>query len=185
MPMPVTTALAVHQRPTSSDSLFLGFLALMLIAVAGVGRMAYTEGLKNEVSKKNALAWATWLEHMGEERFKENFEPSVCAGNETTPNGNTWAGCLPKLMNSASHLAGMHNPFTQKPLVFASKCDPSNKSLAGALVIEKLVPTPPGSAAAFYPSPLTDRDAIDQKMQLRVTACDQGAYPSQATEVAF
>jgi hypothetical protein len=79
----------------------------------------------------------------------------------------------------------MHNPFTRKPLVFAAKCDPSNKSLAGALVIERLVATPPGSAVPFYPLPLTDRDATDQKMQLRVTACDQGAYSSKAIEVAF
>lgn len=184
MPMPVEKRLPVRQSPTLSDSLFLGFLALVLVAVAGVGRMAYAEGLKNEVSKKNALAWATWLEHTGAQRFKDDFEPSDCAGNDTA-NGNTWADCLPKLMGSASHLADMRNPFTEQALVFAGKCDPSNKSLAGALVIEKLVPAPPGSAVAFYPSPLTDRDAIDQKMQLRVTACDQGAYPSQATEVAF
>jgi hypothetical protein len=52
MPMPTETHLPDRHRPTFSDALFLGFLALVLVAVAGVGRMAYVEGLKNEVSKK-------------------------------------------------------------------------------------------------------------------------------------
>jgi hypothetical protein len=184
MPKPFEAPHSVRHRPTFSDTLFLGFLALVLVAVAGVGRMAYVEGLKNEVSKKNALTWATWLEKAGTERFKDDFEFSGCAGGEAAT-GQTWADCLPELIGLAGPLADMHNPFTQQPLVFAAKCDPTNKSLAGALVIEKLVPTAPGSAVSFYPSPLADRDVIDQKMQLRVTACDQGAYPSQATEVAF
>ena len=184
MSMPVETPPLVRHRPTFSDSLFLAFLVLVLVAVAGVGRMAYAEGLKNEVSKKNALAWATWLEQAGTDRFKVGFELSGCAGGEAAT-GQTWADCLPQLVGFTGPLSDMHNPFTQQPLVFAAKCDPSNKSLAGALVIEKLVPTAPGSVVPFYPLPLTDRDAIDQKMQLRVTTCDQGAYPGKATEVTF
>jgi len=184
MPMPSETQLPVRHRPTFSDVLFLGFLALVLVAVAFVGRMAYVEGLKNEVSKKNALAWATWLEGAGTNRFQENFELRGCAGGEAA-SGQTWGDCLPLLIGFTGPMSDMHNPFTQQPLGFAAKCDPSNKSLAGALVIEKLVPTPPGSVVPFYPLPLTDRDATDEKMQLRVTTCDQGAYPGKATEVSF
>lgn len=184
MPIQSEKSLPALHRPTFSDTLFLGFLALVLIAVAGVGRMAYVEGLKNEVSKKNALAWATWLEQAGAERFKDDYELSGCAGGEAAI-GQTWADCLPQLIGFAGPLADMRNPFTQQPLVFAAKCEPSNKALAGALVIEKLVPTPPGSALPFYPMPLTDRDATDQKLQLRVTVCDQGAYPGRASEVTF
>ncbi len=184
MPMPSETPRPVRHRPTFSDTLFLGFLALVLVTVAGVGRIAYVEGQKNEVSKKNALAWATWLEQAGADRFKDGYALSGCSGGEAAK-GQTWADCLPLLIGLSGPLSNMKNPFTQQPLVFAAKCDPSNKSLAGALVIEILVPTAPGSAVAFYPMPLTDRDATDQKMQLRVTACDQGAYPSRATEVTF
>ena len=184
MSMPFETPSTVRHRPTLSDTLFLGFLVLVLVAVAAVGRMAYVEGQKNEVGKKNALAWATWLEQAGTDRFKDDFELSGCAGGEAAT-GQTWADCLPQLVGFTGPLSDMRNPFTQQALTFAAKCDPSNKSLAGALVIERLVPTPPGSAVPVYPLPLTDRDATDQKMQLRVTACDQGAYPGKATEVTF
>lgn len=184
MSMPAETPPLVRHRPTFSDSLFLAFLLLVLVAVAGVGRMAYVEGQKNEVSKKNALAWAMWLEQASTDRFKDDFELSGCAGGEAAI-GQTWADCLPLLIGFAGPLANSHNPFTQQPLVFAAKCDPSNKSLAGALVIERLMPAAPGSVVPFYPLPLTDRDATDQKMQLRVTACDQGAYPGRAIEVSF
>ena len=174
----------VRHRPTFSDTLFLAVLALVLVAVAGVGRMAYVNGQKNEFSKKNALAWATWLEQAGADRFKEDYELSGCAGGDAA-NGQTWADCLPLLTGFTGPLSDMQNPFTQQPLVFATKCDPSNKSLAGALVIERLVPTAPGSVVPFYPMPLTDRDPTDQRMQLRVTACDQGAYAGKAIEVTF
>jgi hypothetical protein len=173
-----------RHKPTFWDWLFLGFLALVLLAVTGVGRMSYVEGQKNEASKKNALDWATWLEQAGTNRFKDDFELSGCAGGDAA-SGQTWADCLPLLIGFTGPLSDMRNPFTQQSLVFAAKCDPNNKSLAGALVIEKLVPTPPGSAIPLYPMPLTDRDATDQKMQLRVTACDQGAYPGKAIEVMF
>lgn len=66
-----------------------------------------------------------------------------------------------------------------------AKCDPSNKKLAGALVIEKLVNTAPGSPQAQVALPLTEQDLIAQKMQLRVTYCDMGAYPGRAAETEF
>ena len=60
MSMPFDTPLKARHSPTFSDMLFLGFLALVLLAVAAVGRMAYVEGQKNEVSKK-----MPWLERLG------------------------------------------------------------------------------------------------------------------------
>jgi hypothetical protein len=164
----------------------MGFLVLVLVGVAIVGRMAYTQGQKNEVTKKNAEAWVQWLAQAGAERFTSDFEPTGCAGgkNANQP-GNTWADCLSQLREADGPLARLRNPFTLAPPVFAAKCEPGKKALAGALVIEKLIPMPPGSAMPFYTSPLVEPDPIDQKMQLRVSACDEGAYAGRSTEVTF
>lgn len=172
--------------PTRTDKLFMGFLLVLLLGVAAVGRMAYTQGQKNEVTKKNAEAWVQWLGQAGAERFNSDFEPKGCAGgkNANQP-GNTWADCLSQLREADGPLARLRNPFTLAPPIFAAKCEPGKKALAGALVIEKLTPMPPGSAVPFYASPLTGQDTIEQKMQLRVSACDQGAYAGRSTEVTF
>jgi len=181
-----TAFLPPAHGPTRTDKLFMGFLVLVLVGVALVGRMAYTQGQKNEVTKKNAEAWVQWLEQAGADRFKSDFEPQGCAGGKTADKpGNTWADCLSQLLEANGPLAQLRNPFTLEPPVFAAKCEPGKKALAGALVIEKLTPTPPGSAVPFYASPLTGQDTIEQKMQLRVSACDQGAYAGRSTEVTF
>jgi hypothetical protein len=52
MPMHSDKLLSVHHRPTLSDRVFLGFLAVVLVAVAAAGRMIYVGGLKNEIYKK-------------------------------------------------------------------------------------------------------------------------------------
>ena len=181
-----TAVLPPSPGPTRTDKLFMGFLVLVLVGVAIVGRMAYTQGQKNEVTKKNAEAWVQWLEQAGAERFKSDFEPQGCAGGKHGDKpGNTWADCLSQLRESDGPLAQLRNPFTLAPPVFATKCEPGKKALAGALVIEKLTPMPPGSAVPFYASQLGEPDPIDQKMQLRVSACDEGAYAGRSTEVTF
>ena len=187
---PATPVLLPSQGPTRSDKLFLGFLVLVLIAVAAIGRMVFTEGQKNEVTKKNAEAWVQWLSQAGEDRFKSDFEPKGCAGanpgdDKIGKPGNTWADCLPGLLEAGGPLGHLRNPFTAQVPVFAAKCEPGKKALAGALVIEKLTPMPPGSAVPFYASQLSETDLIDQKMQLRVSACDEGAYAGRSTEVTF
>jgi hypothetical protein len=169
--------------PTRSDKIFLGFLVLMVLAVAAVGRMAYIEGQKNEITKKNAEAWVQWLEQASADRFKSDFEPSGCAGGDHI--NNTWSDCLSQLREANGPLTQLRNPFTLQPPVFAAKCEPGKKALAGALVIEKLTPTPLGSSLPFYPSQLGEQDPIHQKLQLRVSACDEGAYAGRATEVSF
>jgi len=181
-----TAVLQPSPGPTRTDKLFLGFLVLVLVSVVIVGRMAYTQGQKNEVTKKNAEAWVQWLAQAGAERFNSEFEPQGCAGGKTADKpGNTWADCLSQLRESDGPLAQLRNPFTLAPPVFAAKCEPGKKALAGALVIEKLTPMPPGSAVPFYASQLGEPDPIDQKMQLRVSACDEGAYAGRSTEVTF
>jgi hypothetical protein len=164
--------------------LFLVFLLLVLISVASIGRLIYLEALKNEAGKRNVEVWSGWLEKAGNDRFNQDFEPNACAGSDKAQ-GKSWADCLSMLMTPPHPLANTRNPFTQQGIGFTSKCDPGNRSLAGSLVIEKILPTTPGSPTPFYTSPLVKSDTIDQKMQLRLTACDQGAYPGRPTEVAF
>ena len=176
-------ALRPSPGPTRTDKLFLGFLILVLIAVAAIGKTVYTEGQKNEVTKYNAQAWVQWLEQAGADRFNSDFELSGCAGGDQV--NNTWADCLTLLREAGGPLAQLRNPFTLQPPVFAARCEPGKRALAGALVIEKLTPTPPGSSVPFYASQLVGQDPINQKIQLRVNTCDEGAYAGRATEVSF
>jgi hypothetical protein len=55
----------------------------------------------------------------------------------------------------------------------------------GAVVLEKLIPTPPGSAVPVINSQLIDSDPIDQKLQLRLSVCDKGSYPVKIGEFEF
>ena len=181
-----TAVLPPSPGPTRTDKIFMGFLVLVLVGVGAVGRMAYTQGEKNEVTKKNAEAWAQWLEQASADRFKSDFDLQGCAGGKTADKpGNTWADCLRQLRETDGPLVQLRNPFTLAPPVLAAKCAPGKKALAGALVLEKLTPMPPGSAVPFYASQLGETDPIDQKMQLRVSACDAGAYPGRSTQVTF
>ena len=208
---------------TAADIGFLVFMAAILMVVVWLGRVAYLEGMKTEVTKDNGEAWAKWFAESNSKRFKPGFEPSACAGEEPSrsaagsngkaagsdakadagangsngsngsdgSNGSgatpprTWSGCLEALMQGSHPLAELRNPFTDKPNSFAAKCDSSDRSLVGAIVLEKLTPTPPGSAVPATASQLTGTDVIEQKLQLRVTICDKGAYPIRIAETDF
>jgi hypothetical protein len=160
------------------------FLVLVLLVVAAIGRIIYNVSLKNEISKQNTAALVQWLEQAGSQRFGSDFEPAQCTGSDANAS-NTWADCLPRLLAEGGPLAGLRNPFTQKTPVFVPRCEPGRSALAGALVIEKLTPGQPGAAQAFYASPLSGDDPIHKKMQLRLSACDQGGYAGLSTEVTF
>ena len=101
------------------------------------------------------------------------------------PNTRLWGDCLKQLITPPGSLAGLRNPFDDNALTFAPKCDTSDRSLTGALVLEKLMPTPPGSTVPFVASPLVESDAIEQKLLVRITVCDKGAYPIRVAEVEF
>jgi hypothetical protein len=55
----------------------------------------------------------------------------------------------------------------------------------GAILLEDLMPTPPGSATPFVASQLLETDAIDYKMQLRLSVCDKGGYAIKIAEFEF
>jgi len=82
-------------------------------------------------------------------------------------------------------MAQQRNAFTQEAIRLVAKCDPADRTLVGALSIEKLLPTPPGSAVPAIVSALTAEDLIEQKLQLRLAVCDKGAAPIKIGEVEF
>ncbi len=101
------------------------------------------------------------------------------------PSPRTWGECFNALTSPGGALADLRNPFFNKPIEIAVKCDSNDRSLTGALVLEKLTPTPPGSSIPVASAPLSSSDAIDQKIQIRITACDKGAYPIRIAEIEF
>ena len=195
---------------TLADICFLAFVAVILLVVVWLGHLAYMEGMKTEVTKANGEAWAKWFAQASPKRFKPGSSPDACAGvapqampaganGKSAGNGNkaaadananpapspTWGECLEALTQGGAQFAELRNAFTDKPLALAAKCDSSDRTLAGALVLEKLTPTPPGSAVPNTASPLTGADAIEQKLQVRITVCDKGAYPIRIAELDF
>lgn len=211
-PPPPSSSPPSTGRPTLTDWIFLASMVVMLALVAWVGELSYHEGMKTEVTKRNGETWAQWFTETGAERFKEDFGMQSCLGGPAravTPaapadNGNTstsesspadapvvpapqrnWGECLKSLTTPPGALAGLRNPFVNEPIGIVAKCEPSDRSTIGGLMLEKLVPTPPGSPIPFVASPLVESDMIDAKVQVRVTVCDKGGYPIRVAEVEF
>ena len=212
---------------TLPDIVFLAFLVFSMISVAWVGRLAYQEGMNNEITKRNGELWTKWFTQAGLDRGKVSYEFAPCAAGavqvvmavapeatpvypdsapslETspkiklgpqmpapsdtpvlTPVPRTWGPCLKALTAQGGPLVDTVNPFTRKPIALVAKCDMADRRLAGGLMLEKIQATPPGSAIPTVNSPLIESDPIDQKMQVRITVCDKGAYPIRIAELEF
>ena len=221
----VATPLAKGNNLTKSDIAFLAFLAIAMVCVGWVGRLAYIEGMNNEITKRNGESWAKWFTQAATDRGNANFQPQECASTTeqvvkavasmaavasasptseigaplTTgpamtspapppvlnPTPRSWGACLKALTAPGGAFGNMVNPFTKGEITMIPKCDMQDRSLAGGVMLEKIVATPPGSAIPFVNSPLTESDQIDQKMQIRVTVCDKGAYPIRISELEF
>ena len=184
----------VSTQPTAMDWLFLLSCAVALIVVAWFGKMAYTEATKTETAKRNGEAVVTWMQDATAGRFEPGFGVAACAGAATPPAGaapatakapNTWGGCLEAILRE-SNMKALDNPFREGiALDFAPACNPDDRSLAGNIVMEKITATPPGSAIATIISPLTPDVVIDQKIQVRLSVCDRGAYAVKVAEFEF
>jgi len=227
MEEPATPPAVPEKLFTFQDYLFLSYLAFCMFCVAWVGRMAYEEGMRNEVTKRNGELWAKWFTEASPERSKPEYALAVCStiaapvatavGHEEAPVHSTpvsiseageafsplspesksgeaakpappprtWGPCLQALTEKGGPLADMVNPFNKQALALVPKCDMTDRALAGALVLEKIVATPPGSAIPSVNSQLIESDPIDQKMQIRITVCDKGAYPIRIAELDF
>jgi hypothetical protein len=116
----------------------------------------------------------------------ESTKPDTPA---TTPSAastaKNWGGCLKALTSENGPLVKLYNPFTNGPLTFANKCDPSDINLAGAMVFNKISPTPPGSPTPTFLEDLQESDSIEQKLQISVTICDKGSYPIHVADIEF
>ena len=194
---------------TAGDYGFFALMVVVLIAVTWVGVLSYEEGMNTERSKRNGEAWVAWLTDNSAKRFEPDYALGACAGGprapvapeatEKVPVGegetllpaaptaavaNAWGACLEEILKS-SDLKGLVNPFTGKAPDLVEKCDPADHNLHGNISIEKSVATPVGSAVPFTISPLVAADAIDTKLQLKVSICDKGAYPIKVSEFEF
>ncbi len=184
----------VPTQPTSTDWLFLLSCALALALVAWLGKMNYTIATKTETAKRNGEAVVTWMQDATAGRFEPGFGVAACAGTAPPPAGaapasakapNTWGGCLEAILRE-SNMKALDNPFREGiALDFAPACNPDDRSLAGNIVMEKITATPPGSAIATIISPLTPDVVIDQKIQVRLSVCDRGAYAVKVAEFEF
>lgn len=147
---------------------------------------------------------AELIEPTAEITSMQNSEPTVTVVDETTPvttkdivdvsddqqatandlKPGTWGACFEYLMTK-SELKDMINPFFNEAPQFVAACIPSDPSLPGSILIEKLTPTPPGSAVPVINSQLVNSDPIDQKLQLRISVCDKGSYAIKIAEFEF
>ena len=189
----------VSTQPTSTDWLFLLSCVVALAVVAWFGKMNYTEANKTETAKRNGEAVVSWMQEATAGRFEADFGVAACAGTAPPPDGaapaadkaatakapNTWGGCLEAILMQ-SNMKALDNPFRDGiALDFAPACNPDDHSLAGNIVIEKITSTPPGSAIPTIISPITPDVVIDQKIQVRVSVCDKGAYAVKVAEFEF
>jgi len=169
--------------PNFFDTLFLIFLACMLVGVGWVGVLSHEEGKKNEVTKQNGEAWVKWMKENSEARTKDDFKLEACSASSTER--KLWGDCFNALLESDKTLKNLINPFTKEPVKFLAKCDPKDQKTVGGMFLEKLVSTPAGSAIPLVASQLVDTDPIDTKMALRITVCDKGGYAIRVEEFEF
>ena len=178
---------------TFTDKLFVLFLVFIVAMVSWLGVLNYQEGNKTELTKRNGEAWMAWMAEAGAHRFEPDYVHKACAGGikpTQDPSktadavAGTWGACV-KYLLSETELKELTNPFLGDLPQFAAACDPNDRSLVGAIVLEDLTPTPPGSPIPFVASQLVDTDPIDIKLQVRVTICDKGSEPIKIGEIEF
>jgi len=175
---------------TGADKFFILFLVLVIAAVTWLGVVNYQEALKVETAKSNGEAWVAWLTEAGTTRFEADTPLTACKGGikpaadakADTP--GTWGVCLAHILAN-TELKDQVNAFFNKPPHFVAACDPKDRTLMGAILLEDLMPTPPGSATPFVATQLLETDSIDYKMQLRLSVCDKGGYAIKVAEFEF
>jgi hypothetical protein len=113
----------------------------------------------------------------------EAVEP-VAKAKEEVKGPNTWGACIEHIF-ALAEFKEFKNPFFDEVPKFVAACVPTDASLTGAFVIEKLVATAPGSSVPYIASQLVDTDAIEAKMQLRISICDKGSYAIKIAEFEF
>ncbi len=97
----------------------------------------------------------------------------------------TWGECFKALTAKGGPLSELTNAFSLEPLTLVAKCDPADLSTAGGYLLEKNVNTPAGSSIPSVTSTLVNTDLIVEKINVRVTICDKGAYPTKIADFDF
>ena len=173
-------------KPHVTDLVFLLSMVGLVILVALVGRMNFREGLKTEAAKSQAEVLVAWMKEAVIRRASADFQPTACGirnGAATEP--AHWRDCSRALFDEGGPLANARNGFSGELVKFVKRCNPSDRSTAGQIVIEKVTPTPPGSAVPFVVVPLEDDDKLGQKLTLRLAVCDKGGYAIGVGETDF
>jgi hypothetical protein len=168
-------------NPNFWDLLFLLLLASITLVIMGLGVLAYEEGHKTELVKHHGEAWGEFLASQSEKRTQPGYEIEACAALE----GNTWGGCYQALVAPGAPLDGLENPFTKTPQKLAAVCDSKDRALRGALVLDKLEATPPGSAVPIVSSSLGEDEPILKKLQIKISVCDKFSSPILVGEFQF
>lgn len=173
-------------RPRLTDWLFIAFLACMLILIGFLGQMTFREGLKTQSSKSQAEALLAWFSQSSAQRFAEDSAVPECSGHtHSGAESPTWGECRKALARAPGPLASVRNSFTDQPVGLIARCEAGDLSTAGQFVVDKVTPTPPGSAVAMTVGPIEDQEPLGRKLTLRLTVCDKGGYPIRVGETSF
>ena len=180
---------------TFVDGLFCLFMVVVFCLVCWLGVFTREEALKTEATKRNGEALAAWLKAASDARFKPGYVYAACAGvSESAAPAEaaapalaakpTWGACVDELLTK-TELKNMRNPFLGQMPKFVTECSASDRSVIGAIRLDKIIATPAGSAVATVKSELVRTDAIAEKIKIAVTVCDKGGYPIKIDEIDF
>ena len=180
---------------TLVDGLFCLFMVVVFCLVCWLGVFTREEALKTEATKRNGEALAAWLKAASDARFKPGYVYAACAGvSESAAPAEaaapalaakpTWGACVDELLTK-TELKNMRNPFLGQMPKFVTECSASDRSVIGAIRLDKIIATPAGSAVATVKSELVRTDAIAEKIKIAITVCDKGSYPIKIDEIDF
>lgn len=168
-------------RPGFWDWIFLCALALSLVVAISVGVLAYGQGQRTEDAKRLGEAWLKWLGDHAALRFEPEYGHEHCAGTEKA----TWGPCLAWLTGPQGPMADQSSAFSGDLLQVLTKCDASDRGLAGMLALEQIVTLPPGAAVPTVTEPLAQDTSIEKKILIRVTVCAKDGSPIRVGETEF
>lgn len=171
---------------TITDAFFVLFLLLIFVAVIILGSMTYSLAAKTEIAKRQAETLLTWFGEEGSKRDSADYPLKECGPSqidEGQPKPH-WAGCRAALLAQAP-FNSMQNSFNGGPLVFTEQCVPGEENLRGAIVIEKVVTLPEGSANPTVTSPLVDHDQLARKLGIRISICNRDTQAIFVDETKF
>ena len=192
-PEPQPTAQAASF--TFTDGMFCLFMVVVFCLVFWLGVFTREEALKTETTKRNGEALAAWLKTASDARFKPGYVYAACAGlSESAAPAeaaapalaakSTWGACLDELLTK-TELKNMRNPFLGQTPKFVTECSSSDRSVVGAIDLDKITATPVGSAVATVKSDLVRTDAISEKIKIVVTVCDKSGDSIKIEEIDF